>query len=131
MLFKIISSDTLSNLLQKKRILLIDLRSRDSYEISHIPGAAWMDWEQAEADITILSDSFHSSHGFYPDWIVLYCDAGNISLITARDLARLGYPVMSLNGGFHRWNGAVTAKKEEGKEVEGKTEKGKTVEPKT
>lgn len=106
-MFKIISSETLSKYLQKDRILLIDLRSMESYQRPHIPGAVWMDWEQAETDIITLSDSFHTSHGFYPDWIVLYCDSGNISLITARDLARLGYPVMSLNGGFHRWNGAV------------------------
>lgn len=108
MLFKIISGETLSKHLKKNRILLIDLRSKDSYLRSHIPGAVWMNWEQAETDIVPLSDQFHAEHGFYPDWIVLYCDSGNISLLAARDLARLGYPIMSLNGGFHRWDGAVT-----------------------
>lgn len=107
MLFKIISSETLSKYLRKNRILLIDLRSRENYRHSHIPGAVWMDWEHADTSIDALSDNFHASHGFYPDWIVLYCEAGNISLLTARDLARMGYPIMSLNGGFHRWNGPL------------------------
>ena len=108
MLFKIISSATLSKYLEKNRSLLIDLRSKESYQNSHIPGAVWMDWERAEEDIIILTADFQTAHGFSPDWIILYCDSGNISLLTARDLARLGYPVMSLNGGFHRWDGAVS-----------------------
>lgn len=109
MLFKIISSETLSKYLQKKRSLLIDLRDKESYQRSHIPGAVWMDWEQAEKNIAVLTDDFHANHGFYPDWIILYCDSGNISLLTARDLAKLGYPIMSLNGGFQRWDGRVIA----------------------
>lgn len=107
MTFKIISSDTLSRYLREDRILLIDLRNRESYDISHIPGAVWMDWEQAETEIVGVYEEFKRQRGFYPDWIVLYCDSGNISLLTARDLARLGYPVMSLNGGYHHWQGAM------------------------
>lgn len=107
MKFKIISSETLSQYMQKGNVLLIDLRSRESYRKSHIPEAVWMDWERAEIEITELAEDFRHIHGFYPAWVILYCDAGNISLLTARDLARQGYPVMSLNGGFHRWDGAV------------------------
>lgn len=103
MRFQIISSDTLSEYMKKQRTLLIDLRDPMDYQASHIPGAVWMDWEHAETDIHDLLEDFRRWNGFFPNWIILYCDYGNISLVTARDLARCGYPVMSLNGGYHRW----------------------------
>lgn len=118
MTFKIISGETLSQYLQDNRVLLLDLRDRKEYETSHISSAVWMNWEQADREIITLSDHFRQQHGHYPDWIILYCDSGNISLITARDLARLGYPVMSLNGGFHRWHGSIESSGSVEKNVE-------------
>ncbi len=108
MRFKIISNNALSAYLNRKDVLLVDLRSRESYDQGHIPGAAWMDWENIEEGLKELSADF-PSHKLPFHWLILYCDYGNISLVTARDLARLGYPVISLNGGFHQWNGPVTS----------------------
>ncbi len=104
---KIISEKTLSQYLNSDKILLIDLRSRKDYNDSHIPGAIWMDWEHAEEDTGAAVEHFYQQHGVDPEWIILYCDAGRISLLIARDLAGQGYPVMSLNGGFHRWHMAT------------------------
>lgn len=101
---KIISEKTLSQYLYSDRILLIDLRSRESYEEAHIPGAVQMDWEHAEEETPRLLDEFVREHNHDPEWIIVYCDAGSISLLVARDLAVRGYPVMSLNGGFRRWH---------------------------
>lgn len=107
--FQIISGNTLSGFLAADESLLLDLRSRESYDKEHITGAVWMDWETAEETVPLLWAEYRESHGQEPQWIILYCDSGHISLITARDLAVRGYPVMSLNGGFRRWKGETTS----------------------
>lgn len=100
MKLKIISCDTLQKYLDRNDVLLIDLRERCDYEKGHISGAIWADWETLEANIEKLLQK----RNFPIHWIILYCDRGNISLLTARDLARHGYPVMSLGGGYERCN---------------------------
>lgn len=104
---KIISEKTLSQYLYSDNILLIDLRNQESYEKAHIPGAVRMDWEHAEDEMPELLNKFVGEHGHDPEWIIVYCDAGSISLLVARDLAVRGYPVMSLNGGFRRWHSDI------------------------
>lgn len=99
MKFQIISCDMLEQYLKRNDILLIDLRSKEDYEKGHIPNAVWADWETLEDTIP----SYLSNLSFQPAWIVLYCEHGNTSLLTARDLARNGYPVISLNGGYTYW----------------------------
>ena len=98
MQIKIISCETLQQYMYHDDSLLVDLRDKEDYEKSHLPGAIWADWETLEEDIEdILAISKKEvSH------IILYCDRGNISLLTARDLARHGYPAISVGGGYMR-----------------------------
>lgn len=109
MKYQVISEKTLSGYLQTSDLLLVDLRSREDYEKSHIAGAVRMDWESAIDDFPGLLADYEKTHGVPPAHLVLYCDSGHISLITARDLAVRGYAVMSLNGGFHRWHGVTVS----------------------
>lgn len=99
MKFKMISSRDLTDYLGREDILLIDVREKEAYQKGHIPGAVWADWEQLEYQI----DNLLSEKQTPVTWVVLYCERGNTSLLAARDLARLGYPVMSLNGGYVGW----------------------------
>lgn len=99
MQFRIISCEMLEQYLKRDDILLFDLRSRDSYEQEHIGCAIWADWETLEDTIP----DYLANLPYKPSWIILYCDHGNTSLLTARDLARNGYPVMSLGGGYAFW----------------------------
>lgn len=99
MTLKIISPVDLNFYINNYNTILIDLRDKKDYSQEHIPGAVWADWEKLE---NVISD-FLIYYNIKPDWIILYCARGNISLLTARDLARLGYPVISLNGGYERW----------------------------
>lgn len=99
MQFRIISCEILERYLSRRDVLLIDLRSHEDYQKEHIKGAVWADWETLETSIK----PFLKKHAFSPGWLILYCDHGNTSLLTARDLARNGYPVMSLNGGYSYW----------------------------
>lgn len=99
MQFQIISCEALKDYLTKPNILLIDLREKNEYEISHLPNAIWYNWEKLESEIHLILNSLK----YIPGWIILYCDHGNTSLLIARDLARNGYPVMSLYGGYTAW----------------------------
>ncbi len=101
--FQIISSKTLSQYSINHKILLIDLRSYESYHKSHIPGALWMNWEHASEEIPLLLEHHYCMKGWYPDWIALYCHSGRISLTVARALSRMGYPILSLHGGYDHW----------------------------
>lgn len=89
----------LEEYLGREDILIIDLRSKEDYDREHITGAIWADWEVLEDSAADLLASL----SFTPAWIILYCEHGNTSLLTARDLARNGYPVISLNGGYAYW----------------------------
>lgn len=99
MQFQIISCEMLEQYLQQDDILLIDLRNLEEYEEEHIDRAIWADWETLEESMA----DYLAALSFTPAWIILYCEHGNTSLLTARDLARNGYPVMSLNGGYSYW----------------------------
>ncbi len=98
MKLKIISAEDFMRYIKRDDILLIDLRERNDYDKEHIEGAIYADWEKLDENIDFLIDS--CPHKI--NWIILYCDHGNISLLTARDLARRGYPVISLTGGYAR-----------------------------
>lgn len=99
MQFRIISCEILEQYLQRDDILLLDLREKSSYDQEHIANAIWVDWEKIEENISKLLSALN----YIPAWIILYCEHGNTSLLIARDLARNGYPVISLNGGYSYW----------------------------
>lgn len=99
MTLKIIPPGDLNNYMNKYNVILIDLRDKKDFEQEHIPSAIWADWEKLDKTIGYLIMKYNR----YAEWIILYCDRGNISLLTARDLARQGYSVISLGGGYKRW----------------------------
>ncbi|MDE6566332.1 MAG: rhodanese-like domain-containing protein [Lachnospiraceae bacterium] len=96
MKLKIISCKTLKNYLGRKDVLLLDLREKSAYDATHYAGAVWADWENLEKEVDRLLSAAEEPI----QWIILYCDHGNISLVSARDLAKHGYRVMSLGGGY-------------------------------
>lgn len=98
MQIKIISCETLQEYMHHDDCLLIDLRAQEDYASAHLPGAIWADWETLEEDIEEILEAEKKTVSH----IILYCDRGNISLLTARDLARHGYPAISVGGGYKR-----------------------------
>ena len=106
MRFLIISCEMLEKYLALPDILLLDLREKAEYENGHISGAEWGDWETLEETMPQLLKKLT----YTPSWIILYCTHGNTSLLTARDLARNGYPVISLNGGYAAWEKYMSRK---------------------
>lgn len=107
---RILPSRQLKNYLGRSDVLIFDLRDKNDYDMEHIPGAVWIDIDLLEKDIRrIFSRSYVTNEDreiFNKKGIrliILYCDKGNQSIYATRDLAKLGYPVVSLNGGFERY----------------------------
>jgi rhodanese-related sulfurtransferase len=75
--------------------VLLDARSRRSYEAGHLPGARLLPRPFAAADVEALGDA--------P--LVVYCwgPACNGATKAARELAALGRPVKEMLGGFEYW----------------------------
>lgn len=78
-------------------VIFVDLRSKEEYETSHIPGAINIDY---------FSPNYQEELSKIPKnkTIVLYCKYGLRSKNAAQLLKTLGYPrVHSLEGGFLEW----------------------------
>lgn len=107
---RILPSKQLKEYLGRSDVLIFDLRDKKDYDAEHIPGAVWIDIDLLEKDIRrILSRSYVTNEDreiFNKKGIrliILYCDKGNQSIFATRDLVKLGYPVLSLNGGFEKY----------------------------
>jgi rhodanese-related sulfurtransferase len=76
--------------------LLIDVRARREYEISHLPGAVWAETSHQIEDVL----KRYSKHQV----IVFYCSAGVRSSRAAARLTKIGYTnVFNLQGSIFQW----------------------------
>ena len=92
---EIISADELDGYVHRNGVLIIDLRSREEFEQSHIAGA-----------VNISYDDFDESSPLPRNkLLVLYCDRGSASLAKGRELVEEGYRVQSVAGGIHAYRG--------------------------
>ena len=74
---------------------IIDIRSRDKYNIDHIPGA-----------INIESFELMNNPSMYlnkSDIYYLYCTSGYTSSIVSNKLNMLGYNTVNIDGGFNNY----------------------------
>ena len=79
----------------KGECVLVDLRSHEEYEKSHIPCAINIPYE----DI----DDYMNKFTHY-NQVILYCDRGNLSLLAARELSKTCKGQMiSIGGGFNAY----------------------------
>ena len=77
--------------------VLLDVREADEWESERLPGAVHLSRGRLELRIESVVPDRETR-------VVLYCAAGNRSLLAADSLARLGYrDVASLAGGVQRW----------------------------
>jgi glyoxylase-like metal-dependent hydrolase (beta-lactamase superfamily II)/rhodanese-related sulfurtransferase len=101
------SMEEVSNRIQGENpdVTLLDVRERDAYVESHIPGAVFLPRGQLELRVNdVLSDPTQR--------IVVYCEFGKISTLAAATLKDLGFGrAVALDGGITAW-------KEQGYEVE-------------
>lgn len=92
----LIKAEELTKLLQQKEVYLLDTRTPDEYRVSHLPGAAFLDYDQfAESDVADIPKGAN---------VVVYCSVGYRSERIGEELQRLGYSrVSNLYGGIFDW----------------------------
>lgn len=90
-----ISSITIQDLMNCHNINLIDLRSEQSYNNNHISGAINIPYEK----LIIRPNEYLDINQKY----FLYCQKGISSLKVCKILARQGYKVVNVIGGYEEW----------------------------
>lgn len=87
----------LKKMLEDKKVKLIDVRRKEDYDEGHIPEAKSMPKEELKGRLTELSNE---------DIYVIYCynQQCHLGAAAALVLAKNGYPVMELDGGFEVWS---------------------------
>ncbi len=91
-----VSADSLSQLAAGNAVVILDTRSKEEFEVSHLPKAKWVDY-----------DTFDSSmvSGIAKDVsVVVYCSVGYRSEKIGEKLQQLGFSsVRNLYGGIFQW----------------------------
>jgi len=81
---------------QEGAFQLIDVRSRESYQAGHIPGAKMIPFEEFKMRMPEFSE-------FKDNLVYCYSQTCQLADHAARWLADKGYPVKLLIGGFDAW----------------------------
>lgn len=86
----------LQHMLQENKVKLVDVRRKEDYDESHIPRAISIPKEELKERLSELSQN---------DVHVVYCynQQCHLGAAAALILAKHGYPVMELDGGFDVW----------------------------
>ena len=94
-----ISAAELKQIMQREKILLVDVRSEAEYRRGHIPGAINIPWTRLKQPYDRRN---RTATVYLPREakIVLYCDRGVTSLELCRQLIEEGYRAASLVGGY-------------------------------
>ena len=91
----------------KKNVTILDTRSREEYEVSHIPGARFVDYDDFKSNDVSSID--HKAE------VIVYCSVGSRSEKIGEKLLGLGFSnVRNLYGGIFQWvneGGSVLNKK--------------------
>lgn len=94
-----LSPDALRELLARKDVVLVDLRSEPEYRSGHIPGAINIPQEHIASTPPEVSRE---------TVVVLYCRSGPRSTTALRTLKRLGFSNVFDFGALRRWNGVLS-----------------------
>lgn len=91
--------------------LLIDLRDREEYQVSHIPEAICIPYEELRQNVPRLRNwTLQCKRRFGHAALILYCDRGNTSIRAARDLYSQGFHVKNVYGGIRAYCGPLVQK---------------------
>lgn len=86
----------LQHMLDEKKVKLVDVRRKEDYDESHIPSAISIPKDEIKSRLSELSKN---------DVHVVYCynQQCHLGAAAALTLAKNGYPVMEMEGGFNTW----------------------------
>lgn len=94
MRFQTIGVKEIESYLNRPNTSLIDLRTKEEYELYHLEGAKNIPYDDLEEYKPYLSKQ---------DTYILYCERGGSSLMAAKELSREGYRVCTVVGGIRAW----------------------------
>lgn len=94
MMFENISVRTLDTLIYDPNVIIVDLRDESDYKKMHVKSAINIKNEKLFKKLEKLDKN---------KTIVLYCERGSLSLISAKKLSELGYTVKAVIGGFNMY----------------------------
>ena len=94
---KTVSADEFAQIIKSDSVILVDVRTADEYNAGHIDGAR---------NIDALKDDFNNiaTTSLPKDKeIAVYCRSGKRSMKAANILAKDGFKVINLKGGWLEW----------------------------
>ncbi|MGA9174536.1 MAG: rhodanese-like domain-containing protein [Thermoactinomyces sp.] len=87
---------------ERKKYVLVDVRTDEEYEDGHIPGAIHIPHDEMEA-------RFEELNPHKDEKILLICRSGRRSVIAANILHSKGFSqLFNLKGGMLEWTGPIT-----------------------
>ena len=94
---EIISAKELPAYVAMDKVLIVDLRDRDEYMYSHLPGAKNIPYERLETQELLLN---YENYFRKYDKVLVYCERGNQSMMVARMLVKMGIQGVTFYGGM-------------------------------
>lgn len=93
---KTVDASEFAEIIKSDSVTLVDVRTADEYAAGHIGKAVNMD---------VLKSDFKYRVGELPKdkKVAVYCRSGKRNLVAANTLAKLGYKVINLRGGWLEW----------------------------
>ena len=79
-------NDEIKSLMQEKDFIIVDVRTKEEYEITHIEGAINIPYDEISEAVSLDKEKL----------VFVYCKSGNRSNIAFNNLKQLGYEVYDM-----------------------------------
>lgn len=98
--FKSVGNEEFAQIISKKKVQVVDVRTSKEFETGHLKNAVNMDVMKAEFNTQIEQLKKKAP-------VAVYCKSGKRSKMAAKKLASLGYEVYELDKGIAAWDGEI------------------------
>jgi len=92
-----LDADAFEKQIRQEGVVLVDVRTAEEFAAGHLPGAANVDWYSDD----FLTQVQHKWPVDIP--LAIYCRSGKRSAAAAATLAKAGFTVYNLLGGYNGW----------------------------
>ena len=92
-----------AEIIKSDSVVLVDVRTAEEYAAGHIPNAKNVDVLTSDFKDRVETLSKNKE-------IAVYCRSGKRSLMAANTLAKMGYKVINLRGGWKEWQQFIQKK---------------------
>lgn len=100
---KTVDAAQFAEFIKSDSVFLVDVRTAEEYAAGHIPNAKNVDVLKSNFKDRVETLSKNKE-------IAVYCRSGKRSLMAANTLAKMGYKVINLRGGWKEWQQFIQKK---------------------